>query len=187
MDAAHDQGVQIVAFPELALCGYPPEDLLYKEHFVRDNRHFLKSIAKKVFDLTAIVGFVDHDRNKQIYNAAAILADGEIKAIYHKRALPNYGVFDEKRYFSSGKGKGDFSISGLPFSVSICEDIWEEVKTSKASSQLSLQINISSSPYDTKKIHAREKVLKHRARKTNAYICYTNLVGGQDLFPTARR
>ncbi|MBN1869656.1 MAG: NAD+ synthase [Candidatus Omnitrophica bacterium] len=179
---AKKKNADIVVFPELAVCGYPPEDLLYKEHFVRDNIRALRSLAKKTAGITAIVGFVDIDRTKKLYNAAAVLCDGKIKGVYRKEALPNYGVFDEKRYFTPGKNNKIFSDGTIKFGVSICEDLWIEKGACQrqAKQGARLLINISASPYEVGKLKERETLLKRRARSAKSFVCYVNLVGGQD-------
>ena len=140
----------IVVFPELAVCGYPPEDLLLKEHFVRDNIKSLNLLAREVKGIAAVIGFVDIDKDKRLYNAAAVISDGRVKGIYHKKELPNYGVFDEKRYFTPGDDSIVFALGGHVFGVTICEDIWIEgsVYQKQVKSSVDLLINISSSPYD---------------------------------------
>jgi NAD+ synthase (glutamine-hydrolysing) len=174
-------GADLVTFSELAVCGYPPEDLLYKTHFVENNIKALEELAKNVHGITAIVGFVDQ-KDGRIYNAAAVLSEGKIKAAYHKQELPNYGVFDEKRYFKSGRENFLLSMGGVSAGITICEDIWVDgasyLKQAKAGA--SLIINISSSPFEIGKTKVREDLLERRAKETGAYICYTNLVGGQD-------
>ncbi len=179
---AKDLQADLVVFPELAVCGYPPEDLLHKEHFVRDNIKAVNQIAKDIKGIAVIVGFVDMDKQKNLYNAAAILQQGKIKDIYHKQALPNYGVFDEKRYFKSGNQNKIFSLGKTRFAVSICEDIWVDkspvLKQAKMGARL--LINISSSPYDVDKLARRENLLKRIAKQTKRFVCYLNLVGGQD-------
>ncbi len=179
---AETQGADIVVFPELVICGYPPEDLLLKEHFIRDNLEVLQSLIKKIKGITVIVGFVDVDKKKRLYNAAAIIADGKLKGVYHKHDLPNYGVFDEKRYFDSGTSPDVFLIDGVKIGVNICEDIWVDrgIYLSQAKKGAKVLINISSSPYDIDKLSAREKLLQTRARQTKTFLCYVNLVGGQD-------
>jgi len=179
---AKDLQADMVVFPELAICGYPPEDLLHKDHFNTDNLKFLKKLAKQVQDITAIVGFVDVGSKKEIYNAAGILAQGEIKGIYHKEELPNYGVFDEKRYFTAGSNNNIYALGYDYFAVNICEDLWVDngIYQKQALQGASLIVNISSSPYDIHKHELRKKLLKKRALETNSYYCYANLVGGQD-------
>ncbi len=176
---AKEHSADIVVFPEMVITGYPPEDLLHKEHFIRDNIKSLKALVKKTKGIAAIVGFVDMDKRKNLYNAAAIIVDGKLKGVYHKQALPNYGVFDEKRYFQPGQKSGVFSAGKIKFSVDICEDIWlEDWKTTRPTAPI--HINISSSPYYAGKMRERERLLKKRAKQAKAFICYANLVGGQD-------
>lgn len=182
INKAKDLQSDLVVFPELAVCGYPPEDLLHKEHFVSDNLTVLKKTAKEVHGITAVIGFVDIGKKKEIYNAAGILAGGEVKGVYHKEELPNYGVFDEKRYFTAGNNNNIYALGYDYFAVNICEDLWIEngIYQKQALQGASLIINISSSPYDIQKHPSREKLLKKRALETNSYFCYANLVGGQD-------
>ncbi len=179
---ARAKEADIVVFPELAVCGYPPEDLLFKEHFVRDNIKSLNLLAREVKGIAAVIGFVDIDQDKRLYNAAAVIADGRLKGVYHKKELPNYGVFDEKRYFTPGNDNIVFALGGYVFGVTICEDIWIEgsVYQRQVKNGASFLINISSSPYDVDKLKKRQGLLRKRARQTKAFICYANLVGGQD-------
>lgn len=172
----------IVAFPELVLCGYPPEDLLFKKHFIKNNLEALDSLASQARDMAVIIGFVDKDNKGNLYNAAAMIQDGKVKGVYHKQDLPNYGVFDEKRYFHPGKEAGVFKLGDAVLAINICEDIWKPEGIAKAQAQMGARIfiNISSSPYHAGKIALRKKTLIARARETDAYICYVNLVGGQD-------
>ncbi len=185
---ARAKQADIVAFPELAICGYPPEDLLLKKHFVDDNIKALKMIAKETRGIIAIVGFA-HLQDKKIFNAAAVLAEGTIKGIYNKMDLPNYGVFDEKRYFASGEKNMVFSMGtercSVPigvFGISICEDIWKKDGAQKVQSQAGAKIlfNISASPYYSGKMNEREMMLRARAKENKSFVCYVNLVGGQD-------
>ena len=173
--------VDIVAFPELALTGYPPEDLLLKTGFVDDNLKRLKELAGQVRDITAIVGFVDRQRNR-LFNAAAILHGGRVQGVYHKQLLPNYGVFDEKRYFSAGARPLIFRLNGVTFGISICEDIWHKGGPTKimAESGAGLIFNINASPYHAGKIILREEAVRDKVREGNFFICYANLIGGQD-------
>ncbi|HBO96459.1 MAG TPA: NAD+ synthase [Candidatus Omnitrophica bacterium] len=175
-------GADIVIFPELAVCGYPPEDLLLKEHFVRDNIKSLNLLAREVKGIAAVIGFVDIDKDKRLFNAAAVISDGRVKGIYHKKELPNYGVFDEKRYFTAGDDDIVFSLGGHVCGVTICEDIWVDgsVYQKQVKRGAGLLINISSSPYDVGKLKKRRELLRKRAREAKAFICYANLVGGQD-------
>ncbi|MBI5415505.1 MAG: NAD+ synthase [Candidatus Omnitrophica bacterium] len=179
---ARVKDADIVVFPELAVCGYPPEDLLFKEHFVRDNIKSLNLLAREVKGIAAVVGFADIDKDKRLYNAAAIISDGRLKGIYRKKELPNYGVFDEKRYFTPGDDNIVFSLGGHVFGVTICEDIWIEgsVYQRQVKSGANFLINISSSPYDVDKLKKRQGLLRKRARQAKTFICYVNLAGGQD-------
>ncbi len=170
----------IIAFPELAITGYPPEDLLFKTSFIKANLKALEHIKVHSNNIISIVGFVD--RNKDIYNAAAVLLDGKIIAKYHKNYLPNYGVFDEVRYFQKGNEVSILDIDGIKIGLSICEDIWypENPINIQAIEGASLIININASPYHIGKTKEREDLLKVRARDNNIAIAYVNLVGGQD-------
>ncbi|VAW18284.1 NAD synthetase / Glutamine amidotransferase chain of NAD synthetase [hydrothermal vent metagenome] len=179
---ARKKEADCVVFPEMAICGYPPEDLLYKDHFVKDNLKILKKIVSTCKDMLVIVGFVDQDKSGHLYNAAALINNGVLAGVYHKEELPNYGVFDEKRYFSRGVKNKTFKLNKIPLSISICEDIWINQGSVKKQSfeKIPLFVNISCSPFDIGKAKLRERLLKERAKKAKGYICYVNLVGGQD-------
>jgi len=174
-------GVDIIAFSELAITGYPPEDLLLKEHFIQDNLEYLRKIVKAVKDTVVIVGFVDK-KGRAIYNAAAIIYQQKIFGIYHKMFLPNYGVFDEQRYFAAGSEPQVFKFGRSIFGVNICEDIWhkEGPTKSQAKDSAKLIFNINASPYHSGKIKEREEMVSAQAKSNHAYIAYVNLVGGQD-------
>lgn len=174
-------GADIISFPELALTGYPPEDLLLKPKFIQDNLAYLRALAKQISGIVAVVGFVDK-KAKDIYNAAAIISEGRIKGIYHKMHLPNYGVFDEQRYFSAGLNPAVFKIDKLVFGVNICEDIWHKDGPTKlqAKAGAKLILNINASPYHMGKIREREVMIKTQAKLNRVFIAYINLVGGQD-------
>jgi NAD+ synthase (glutamine-hydrolysing) len=178
---AKDSGVDIVTFPELAITGYPPEDLLLKPKFIEDNIAALREVAGSITDVVAVVGFVDRE-NGSLYNAASVMYDGEIKGVYRKTLLPNYGVFDEKRYFASGKKPLIFKFEDLIFGVNICEDIWFDKgpTASQARAGATLILNINASPYHTGKIKVRDEIVRHQASSNNVFIVYSNLVGGQD-------
>lgn len=171
----------MVCFPELALTGYPPEDLLIKPNFIQDNIIQLKGIVKFTKDITAIVGFVDKDTNG-IYNAAAVIYNGRIKGVYRKIYLPNYGVFDEVRYFKQGNHAGVFNYKGIIFGVNICEDIWYlgGPAASQAKKGAKLIININSSPFHAGKVKQRESIISKQAKDNKVSIVYANLIGGQD-------
>ncbi len=181
IDQARARNCDIISFPELAVCGYPPEDLLFKKSFVEENIKQLEIIKKRAEGIVAIVGFVDRKQNR-LFNSAAVMANGKIVDIYNKINLPNYGVFDEKRYFASGSGFSLYEARGICFCVNICEDIWAYDGTivSQARSGARLIININASPYHMGKIGLRQKVLKEQAKANNVFISYANLVGGQD-------
>jgi len=182
LEAAVKAKADVVTFPEMAVCGYPPEDLLLKAHFVENNIKALDALARKVRGITAIVGFVDSDGAGKIYNAAAIIRDGAVKGVYRKRELPNYGVFDEKRYFTPGQTPGMFEVGGVKAGVNICEDIWidRSVHMDQSKAGAKVLFNISSSPYEMGKAHVRERLLARRAKENKVFVVYTNLVGGQD-------
>lgn len=179
---ARDRGSDIVAFPEMSLCGYPPEDLLLKPHFIARNIKAITSVAKRVSGITALIGFVDKDRDGRLFNAVAVINGGRIAGTYYKEELPNYGVFDEKRYFTPGKNNHIFALGYDEFAVNICEDIWIDngVYQKQALQGAGLIINVSSSPYDIRKHNQRGKLLKRRAKETGTFMAYVNLIGGQD-------
>ena len=172
--------VDLVIFPELALLGYPPEDLLLKNHFIVKNKYFLNLIVKKCKGIAALVGFVDSEKGA-IYNSCAIIENGKLKDVYRKIILPNYGVFDEKRYFSAGDSLLVYTFAGYRFSLSICEDIWDQDFVARIKKcKLDFIVNISASPFCLGKAFEREKVLSSAAKKIKSYVFYCNLVGGQD-------
>jgi len=173
-------GAQIVVFPELAITGYPPEDLLLKPQFIEDNLEALKKVQKKVKDIIAIVGFVD--RSDDIYNAAAVIYNKKLIGTYHKMYLPNYGVFDEVRYFQAGTRCPIYKIGDACLGVNICEDIWypEGPTRIQALAGAEVIININASPYRIGKNKFRENMLSVRASDSIAIVAYLNTVGGQD-------
>jgi NAD+ synthase (glutamine-hydrolysing) len=183
IEKARSEHSDIVTFPELVIPGYPPEDLLFNADFVKENLRTLDRLVPKTRGILAVVGFVDKDKEGNLFNAAAILFNGKKLSVYHKVKLPNYGVFDEKRYFKAGS-KGQL-ISWGPYviAVTICEDIWQEdsIVYSKAfQGQASFILNISASPFHAGKNTQREALLKNLAKKAKASVVYHNLVGGQD-------
>ena len=180
INRAEENGCHIVIFPELTVTGYPPEDLLLKKGFISDNLSELKKIARSVRGIKAVVGFVDRDKNG-IYNAAALLGGGKIEGIYRKHSLPNYGVFDEKRYFKRGGKPFIFSLEGAKAALSICEDIWEDSPVMKKSrGKADYLINISASPYHAEKWKIRQRIFSAAAVRQKAELIYVNLTGGQD-------
>jgi NAD+ synthase (glutamine-hydrolysing) len=181
LDEARSRGASIVVFPELALCGYPPEDLLLKPSFIRACRHNLDKLAMQCRDVAAIVGVPEEAHD--LYNAAAILCDGRVVGTYRKHLLPNYGVFDEDRYFSPAQGLTILSCQGVRIGVSICEDIWHPGGPYEDQARLGnaeVLINISASPYHIGKAQSRERMLAVRAMDNVAALAFCNLVGGQD-------
>ena len=178
---ARQSGCDIISFPELATCGYPPEDLLFKKSFIRENARALDAIRANTEGIVAIVGFVDK-KGTSLFKSAAIIANQNNSDIYHNIRLPNYGVFDEKRYFHSGVRFSLYAVNDVCFGVNICEDIWinDGVITHQAKSGAQIILTINASPYHMGKIHLRRKVLKEQAKKNKVFMVYTNLVGGQD-------
>ena len=171
----------LVAFPELVLTGYPPEDLLLKPSFIDANLEALKRVLPETKGITAIVGFVD--KQDDIYDAAAVLHDGKWVATYHKHYLPNYGVFDEHRYFQHGNRILVCIRSGVHVGLSICEDIWlpaGPLASQTIQGDVELAVNISASPFYRGKRRQREQMLSTRARDHMVAMAYVNLVGGQD-------
>ena len=178
---AATQGADVVAFPELAVTGYPPEDLLLKTHFILDNVSAAQKIAKSTGQITAIFGFAEPIEDK-IYNSAAVANNHEIVDTYQKIHLPNYGVFDEKRYFEEGKNFPVYDLNEVRFAINVCEDIWFSSGPTNVQSNngASLIININGSPFNLGKREERENVLIERSRDNGVYIAYINMVGGQD-------
>ncbi|MDP8967435.1 MAG: NAD+ synthase, partial [Actinomycetota bacterium] len=178
--AARAAGAQLVCFPELALTGYPPEDLLLKEHFLADTRTALERLAEQATGIVALVGYPE--RAEDVHNAAAVLADGRLQARYRKLHLPNYGVFDELRYFQPGERGATIDVDGVTVGVTICEDIWQPGPplSDEALAGARVIVNLSASPYDAGKGVRRERMLQQRARDDLAAVAFCNLVGGQD-------
>jgi NAD+ synthase (glutamine-hydrolysing) len=181
IDRARDADADVVTFPELALTGYPPEDLLLKPQFIDANLAAMEKVVRGTRDITAIVGFVD--RKDDIFNAAAIAQNGKLLTTYHKIYLPNYGVFDEFRYFQAGNRWSVLRVGDATIGVSICEDIWYPdgpAFQQALSGGAEVIINISSSPYHAGKRLWRERMLATRASDNTVIVAYNNLVGGQD-------
>ncbi len=182
-DRAEAAGCDIVAFPELSITGYAPEDLVLKPGFVEDNLEMLGKFAARTRRCAAVVGFVDQDRD--LYNAAAICANGEVRGTYHKRLLPNTTVFDEQRYFTPGYDSDPlelYLIGGVKVGVSICEDIWSPfgALAEQAAAGAEVNININGSPFEAGKGAARERMLATRASDAHCAVVYVYQVGGQD-------
>jgi len=181
LERADAAGCDVAVFPELAITGYPPEDLLLKPAFVADNRAALDKLAARTGRCAAVVGFVDAGRD--LYNAAAVCGEGEVKGVYRKRILPNYSVFDEQRYFAPGYGEPQlFLIGGVKVGVSVCEDSWspDGPIADQAAGGAELIVNLNASPYYAGRLAERERMLATRAADTSCALVYVNLVGGQD-------
>lgn len=180
LDDARAEGAQLAVFPELVLSGYPPEDLLLKEHFLRDCRAALDRVAAQVRDIVAVVGFPE--RADDVFNAAAVCADGEVRGIYRKQHLPNYGVFDELRYFQSGDAPAVVEVDGVTVGLTICEDIWQPGPplSTEALAGAPVIVNLSASPYHAGKGAQRERMVAQRARDSLAAVAFCAQVGGQD-------
>jgi NAD+ synthase (glutamine-hydrolysing) len=179
--AAEAEGADLAVFTELVITGYPPEDLLLKPGFVADNQAALANVAAASQRCVAVLGFVDQGRD--LYNAAAVCANGEVKGIYHKQVLPNYGVFDEQRYFAPGSGATVlFGIAGVRVGVSVCEDAWSPTGpiAVQAAAGAELVVNINASPYYRGRLAERERMLATRAADASCAVVYVNQVGGQD-------
>ncbi len=177
---ARDAGAELVLFPELAVSGYPPEDLLLKEHFLHAVGEAIDELAREAEGIVALVGFPQ--RADDVYNALAVLAEGELKAVYRKAVLPNYGVFDEQRYFQVGEGGAVLDLGGARLGLTICEDIWTPgpPASDEALAGAVLILNASASPYHAGKGVEREQMLIQRARDNLSAVAFCNLVGGQD-------
>ena len=198
VERARELGVDVVSFPELTVTGYPPEDLLLRPGFVADNIAALEGMAEACRGITAVVGFVDRGKEPRsviwgpvgatdesrvpIYNAAAVIHDGRLAHVYHKERLPNYGVFDEARYFEADRACEVYRVAGVDVGVNICEDIWYpgDPTETQAKAGARVIVNINGSPYHAGKRGFREDMLAERARSYDVCVCYTNQVGGQD-------
>lgn len=179
---AREEDARVVVFPELAITGYPPEDLLLRDSFIEENLAAWRGLARTIAGIMAVVGFVDRGKDGRNYNAAGIASGGRVRGVYHKMHLPNYGVFDEVRYFRRGKEPFLFRSGSSSVGVTICEDIWVRggplPLEAKAGARLIL--NLSSSPYHAGKWETRRELVAGHARQTGTPVAYCNLVGGQD-------
>lgn len=193
MDWAEAEGADVLLLPELAVTGYPPEDLVIRPSFVDDNIEVVRRLGRRSGSMTTVVGFVDHASpgeraaadavDRRVANAVAVIAGGEVEGTYHKVLLPNYGVFDEDRYFSAGLDSDKvFEIAGHTVGVSICEDIWipEGPPREQAEAGAGIILNVNASPFHRGKARDREEMLSARARASRVPVVYLNLVGGQD-------
>ncbi len=180
IEDARSEGAALVVLPELALTGYPPEDLLLKQHFLEDTESALRDLAAQTHDIVALVGFPESAED--VYNSAAVLADGGIAGVYRKMRLPNYGVFDEQRYFQAGDAPATIDVNGTTVGITICEDIWEPgpPATAEALAGAQVVVNLSASPYHRGKGALRERMLSQRARDSLVSVLFCNAVGGQD-------
>jgi NAD+ synthase (glutamine-hydrolysing) len=179
---AFGQGARAVLFPELAVCGYPPEDLLHKRHFLRDNHQAVERLAGWCNRGTVIAGYA-HSVDERVYNGAAVIQDGRITGVYRKGRLPNYGVFDESRYFEPGPEPLTFAVGDLTATLTICYDLWsiEWLKQRFAGlPRLDWIANISASPFELGKTAKRQAVIARCAKQFRCPVTYCNLVGGQD-------
>ena len=180
LEEARSSGADIVLFPELAVTSYPPEDLLLRPGFVRAARRSLEEIAAATTGISALVGVPWFEGD--LYNACAVCSDGKIKAVYRKRFLPNYGVFDEERYFAAGRELVLLRLGEALVGVTICEDMWQPgpPATDLALAGAQLLVNVSASPFHVGKEREREEMFQQRARDTSSYVAFVNAVGGQD-------
>jgi len=177
---ARRRGADLVVFPELALCGYPPEDLLLKPHFIAANKKYLQVLKRCSAGITVLAGLVD-SQGTSAYNACVLIQNARVRDIYRKIVLPNYGVFDEKRYFSAGRNLSVYVFGDYKFAVTICEDVWGDAVVKGLRGQgLDFIINLSASPFHLGKANQRSKILSAAAKTTGAAFFYCNLVGAQD-------
>src|SRR3984893_4157553 len=178
--AAREAQADLALFPELSITGYPPEDLLLREDFLANAASALRELAADARGIVAVVGFPE--RAEDVYNAAAVLADGSVQSIYRKVYLPNYGVFDEQRYFQAGSAGAVFDLGEQRIGLTVCEDLWEPgpPATEEAHAGAALIVNISASPYHAGKGSERERMFAQRARDNLAVVAFCGLVGGQD-------
>ena len=181
LDRASIQGADLAAFPELTLTGYPPEDLVLYPSFVAESKRLLHELAAEVTGISAVVGFVD-EVDGRLFNASALLANGEVQGVYHKIHLPNYGVFDERRYFQPGTVCPVIDLGRCVIGLNICEDIWQSVGPSEVQCQAGAEliVNINGSPFEIDKRNTREGLVTSAAGRNRAFVAYVNQVGGQD-------
>jgi NAD+ synthase (glutamine-hydrolysing) len=169
-----------VVFPELTLTGYPPEDLLYKAHFLEQVEQALGEVARATADIAVVLGFPERDKGT-LYNSAALVRGGQVERVYRKQALPNYGVFDEKRYFQPGNEACVFDLDGVPVGLTLCEDVWLPGAVEQAAALgAELVLNLNASPFHVRKTSEREHVVRERIEASGIPLVYVNLVGGQD-------
>lgn len=178
--ARDEQNADIVIFPELTITGYPPEDLLFRPAFIDAIEEQLQSLKENIKGIAVLVGYPKSNDSK-LFNAAGLIQDGEVLVEYFKQALPNYSVFDEKRYFTAGNQSAVFNFKNVPMAITICEDIWEEMPVKQAAEAgAKVILNLNASPFDSNKSSQREMLLRSQASENKVNIVYANLVGGQD-------
>lgn len=179
-DARDRLGAHAICFPELTLSGYPPEDLILRQDFLTAVERSLTELAREIHGITAVVGYPEKGP-RGIRNSAAVIRAGRVEQIYHKQALPNYGVFDERRYFAPGRKPCLFELHGVPVGVTICEDVWRPGPVEQAARRgARLLLNLNASPYQVGKGRDREQVVRTRLAAAGVPMAYVNLVGGQD-------
>ncbi len=173
-------GADMVVFPELAITAYPPEDLLLRPDFIAEANRAVAEVARRTTGIDVVLGYPEHGGDR-LWNSAAVLRDGKKHAVYRKHVLPNYGVFDEQRYFTAGSEACVFQLQGVKIGLSICEDVWTRgvVETSRQKGA-QIVLNLNASPFHSGKIHQREEVVRERIEATGMPIVYVNQVGGQD-------
>lgn len=177
---AQQHGASLIITPELALCGYPPEDLLFRQDFIDANQKILLRIANALPEITTVIGHIDQV-GKELFNAASILQGGKVVSTYHKQVLPNYSVFDEERYFESGSDPLILELKGIRFGIMVCADGWESEPAQQAKEAgAEFLLSLNASPYRMEKLNTRYEVFKDRVKETGLPILYANLVGGQD-------
>lgn len=183
IEQGKDLGAHLVALPELTITGYPPEDLVLWPSFVERNERQLHELAGSTHGIVAIVGFVHAGADGRLFNAAATIAQGRVVDIYHKIHLPNYGVFDERRYFTPGSGCPVLTVAGVRVGISVCEDIWEPVGPSElqtTTGRAEILVNLNGSPFELGKLDTRIELVSGLAKRNRAFAVYVNQVGGQD-------
>jgi NAD+ synthase (glutamine-hydrolysing) len=183
LDQAEAGQADLAVFPELTVTGYPPEDLLSRPAFVADNQSVFAEIAQRTRSCAAVIGYVDTDSSGRLVNAAALCVEGRVAGWYFKRLLPNYGVFDEQRWFTPGQGPAPrFLVAGVPVGITVCEDMWfpKGPMADQAAKGARLLVNLNASPYSQGRREQRLAVLADRVGETGSAIVYVNQVGGQD-------
>ena len=180
LDQARQLTADLVVFPELCITGYPPEDLLFRQDFLAQADRAVQQILAHTQNITAIIG-VPVQHQSQLFNAALAIANGQIIAEYHKQALPNYGVFDEQRYFAAGQQTQLISLKGLKIALTVCEDIWREgIIAANRQAGAELIVTLNASPFHAGKVHQREEIIAEQVKAAAIPLVYVNQVGGQD-------